>query len=116
MEINQEHVVSFMTGALSLYGVLKAIASATKTTKDDELVEAAQKLKAWTESKARVIWPMVEFAATAGKLPAGVSKAIWALEQLKKAYTQAHGSDLPKVCEDTARRVWAELSVAEKEN
>lgn len=116
MDINHEHAVSFLTGALSLYAVLKAIASKTQTTKDDELVEAAKKLKDWTESKARIIWPMVEFAAAAGKLPAGVSKAIWALEQLKKAYNQAHGSDLPKLCEETAQRIWAELSIKQKES
>lgn len=114
MEINHEHVVSFFTGALALWGVLKASAPHTKTTKDDELIAAGERLKAWTDSKARAIWPLVELAAASSKLPAGVAKAIYALEMLKRAFREAHGSDLPKVCEETAREIWAQISIDQK--
>jgi len=115
MEINQEHAISFLTGALSLWAVLKASSKHTATTKDDELVEAGERMKEWTRQKATVIWPLVEFAAASNKLPAGVAKAIWALEQLRTAYKAAHGSELPKKCEQVAQEIWAQLSVAEKE-
>lgn len=115
MEINHEHVTAFLTGALSLWGILKASSKHTKTTKDDELVEAGERLKAWTETKARVIWPMVELAGKTNSLPSGVSKAIWALELLRKAYQDAHGAELPKMCEQVASDVWKEISLSEKE-
>ena len=114
MEINQEHVVSFMTGALSLWAVLKASSKHTSTTKDDELVEAGERLKEWTRQKAVVIWPLVELAAKSNSLPSNVAKGIWALEQLKKAYTDAHGSQLPAQCEKIAQEIWAQISQEEK--
>ena len=114
MEINQEHVTAFITGALSLWAVLKASSKHTATTKDDELVEAGERLKEWTKQKATVIWPLVELAGKTNSLPQGVSKAIWALELLKKAYQDAHGSTLPSKCEETARNIWATLSSEQK--
>lgn len=115
MEINQEHVTAFVTGALSLWVVLKGVSKRTSTTKDDELVEAGEKIKAWTENKARVIWPLVELAGKTNSLPQGVSKAIWALELLRKAYRDAHNSDLPKTCEQVANDVWQGISKFDKE-
>lgn len=116
MEINQEHVVSFVTGALSFWAVLKAIAGKTKTTKDDELVQAGQDVHAWAEKRAAVIWPLVELAAQTGKVPQGVAKAIYALELLKKAWGEANKSEMPRKCEEAAQQVWAVLSVTEKES
>ena len=115
MELNHEHAVSFLTGALTLWGVLRAVAKGTATTKDDELVAAGERMKAWTADKARVIWPLVELAAKSNSLPGSVSKAILALEYLRKAYKEAHGSELPKQCEKVANEIWRQISQTAKQ-
>lgn len=110
MQIDYQHVVSFLTGALALYGALRVVAPITQTTKDDELVRAAENTKRWIEGKAPIIWSLVEVASKVGKLPDSVSKTIYFLELLKKAYADAHQTSLPKDAEALAHKIAQQIS------
>lgn len=114
MVITHEHVVSFLTGSACLFALLKVIAPMTQTTKDDALVEGVSRAKSWIEQKAPVVWGLVEVAAKTGSLPAGVGKAIYFVEILRKAYAEAHQKDLPRDIEAVAMKIANEMSRSEK--
>jgi hypothetical protein len=110
MTLTTDHLVSFFTGGLALYGLLRVVAPLTKTTRDDEALAALDRGKTWVANKAPGLWVAIEMAGRLNALPAGVSKAIWYLEQIRKAYYDAHKSEIPKDLEAYAQKLAAEMS------
>lgn len=114
MEITTEHIAAFFTGAACVVGLLRVIAPRTQTVRDDDLIKAIDQGKDWVEKTAPTIWHIVEMAGASGKLPAGISKGIYFLELLRKGYSDAKGSSLPKDLEQTAFGIANSLSKVSK--
>jgi hypothetical protein len=110
MTFTTEHLTAFIAGGLSLIAILRVVAPLTKTPKDDEALAALDRGRVWISTKAPILWASVEVAAKIGSLPASVSKAVYFLELLKKSWSDAHQSEIPKDLEMIAQRIAAEIS------
>lgn len=110
MNLTTEHLTAFIAGGLSLIAVLRVVAPLTKTTRDDDAVAALDKGKAWVSTKAPILWAGIEVAGKLNALPAGAAKGIWYLEQIRRAYFEAHKSEIPKELEALAQKIAADIS------
>lgn len=81
---------------------------------DDKAVEAIMNGKKFIEPIAMTTWHYVEEAQKNGLLPAGVSKAVFFMEQIAEAYKKHHDSAIPEEVKNFAQSVANGMSAADK--
>jgi len=107
------NITAFFVALAYLYSFLVWIAPKTATKIDDEAVAAVERAKSWGYSMSPFFWSIVEGMEKSGKIQK-LNKPVEFLLQLRKAYQDAHGTDLPKPAEIVAQQIAAGLSAQAK--